>query len=268
MAGELPVDLRTQRKGDGQDGWVAASDGEASAAALGRRSPPAEAPSGGSGSPPARGQPEGSGAQPTSGTILSALRSAVGRPAGSREEKKAQTCLPHRKRRYPVEGAGEEARGPLAGQAPKRESREGQTGAWGAHANGYCSPYTSVGYPRLPSLYYPGKGSTSACPGPSPRKATPSPKLSCPLDPVGKNEWDSGTPPLPSQHPPGLSLSFRQHCFPFGPGPPSPGCMSLQHPSSPARPCLRILWGVKCQEKGVRKGETWNEEADSGPQII
>ncbi|KAJ7303983.1 hypothetical protein JRQ81_011499 [Phrynocephalus forsythii] len=164
MAGELPVDLRTQRKGDGQDRWSTSDAEVAPSEAPGSRSPEEGAPPGGSGSPPDAlghhhhqasrqpdGAPEGSGSQPSG--------RAANPAAGSEGERKAQTCLPPRKRRYPVEvdGSGEEARGPLAGKAPKRESsREGQTGAWGSHANGYCPPYSPVGYPRLPSLYYPG----------------------------------------------------------------------------------------------------------------
>ncbi|XP_072836375.2 B-cell lymphoma 3 protein isoform X1 [Pogona vitticeps] len=163
MAGELPVDLRTQRKADGQDRWVP-PEGEASATALGRRSPEARTPPGGSGCPPALGQrqtsrqpegaPEESGSQlPAAGAILPALRSSTaGQPAGSEGEKKAEMRLPLRKRPHRVE----EAPGPLAGKAPKREGRQGESGACGSHANGYCPPYSPVGYSRLPSVYYPG----------------------------------------------------------------------------------------------------------------
>ncbi|XP_062996328.1 B-cell lymphoma 3 protein [Elgaria multicarinata webbii] len=98
MAGELPVDLRTWRKGGGPGRWE-----------------------------------------------------------GLEGEKKAETSLPLRKRRYCApEGAGGGAQGALAGKVPKTENGQGETGLWASHSNGYCSHYIPVSYSSLPAAYYPG----------------------------------------------------------------------------------------------------------------
>nr|XP_060640140.1 B-cell lymphoma 3 protein [Anolis sagrei ordinatus] len=70
---------------------------------------------------------------------------------------KAQTCLPLRKRRYAQGGPqGEEARGPPAGQVPKREE-EAPGGRWAAHgAHGLGGPFLPLPYPRLPHAYFSG----------------------------------------------------------------------------------------------------------------
>ncbi|XP_054855776.1 B-cell lymphoma 3 protein isoform X2 [Eublepharis macularius] len=161
MAGELPVDLRTWRKGDGR-GSGAPSDRAASPDSS--RKPPEAEISLSSGAPRTpgckpSGEPEGAQTSPcpfTSGSVLSGVRSAASPQAGLEGEKKAETCLPLRKRRYAVQGGNGETQGPLAGKVPKTENSEGELEAWGPPCNGYCPPYISIGYPRLPAAYYSG----------------------------------------------------------------------------------------------------------------
>ncbi|XP_061453861.1 B-cell lymphoma 3 protein [Rhineura floridana] len=186
MAGELPVDLSTWRKGPGQDRWVA-PEGEASSVAPRRQSPEGEV-SLGTRAPltpwhkPPR-EPEGalsSVCQPGSRCPLPALRSTAAPQVGLEGEKKAQTCLPLRKRRYAVQGAdSRDAQGLLTGKVPKRESSEGEMELWRSHCNGYCSPYISVSYPRLPATYYPGLAGPFLSPELSPllHPVTPHPLL-------------------------------------------------------------------------------------------
>ncbi|XP_033014243.1 B-cell lymphoma 3 protein [Lacerta agilis] len=165
MAGELPVDLSTWRKG-GSQGRCVSPDREVSLDASGRQLPtsrePEEAPS-------AVCQP---------GPILPGMRSTASPQAGLEGEKKAKTCLPLRKRPYVVPGAGGGAQGPLAGKVPKTESSE----LWGSPFNGYHSPYISVSYPRFPAVYYSGLAGPFISPEMSPllHPVTPNPVLRVP----------------------------------------------------------------------------------------
>nr|XP_056703750.1 B-cell lymphoma 3 protein [Euleptes europaea] len=161
MAGELPVDLRTWRKGD--RGRRVPSNGAASPQG-GRRGPLEGEVSLGSGAlqtlghqPP--GEPEGAQTSPAPlapASVVSGVQSAAFPQAGLEGEKKAETRLPLRKRPYFVQGGDREARGPLAGKVPKTENGEGVLGTWGPPCNGCAPPYIPVGYPRLPAAYYPG----------------------------------------------------------------------------------------------------------------
>ncbi|XP_015281361.1 PREDICTED: B-cell lymphoma 3 protein [Gekko japonicus] len=161
MAGELPVDLRTWRKGEDRGSGVP-SDGAGAVSPDGGGRQPSEAEvSLGSGGPQTLGQkpagePEGAQAPLpylAPGPLLPGVRSAASPQAGLEGEKMAETCLPLRKRRYAVQGGNGEAQGPLAGKVPKTENGEGAMDAWGPPCNGYCPSYVPV---RLPAAYYPG----------------------------------------------------------------------------------------------------------------
>lgn len=144
MAEEMPVDLRTWRKGD-------------TPGCQGRGVPRPKDPGG-------QRAPQGSGAFP------SPWHGAAGGPRtppphpgapipGPPDEggRKAETSLPLRKRRYAVQEPGWERPGPPAGKVPKTESDGGQEVVSGAQrspfCNGYCPPYVAVDYTRLPAPY-------------------------------------------------------------------------------------------------------------------
>lgn len=177
------MDLRTWRKGDGQGRGVA-FDGIA-------------CPTDSSGQSPSRTRPVGIGTSLVSGCEASGERegaqsspvppdsgallpgrsaSAIFSQAGL-EEKKAETYLPLRKRRYAMQGADGDTQGPLVGKVPKTEHSDGDMDSWNSQCNGCCPSYISVTYPRLPAGYYPGKDSNQPpglcfCPpSPSPAKA-------------------------------------------------------------------------------------------------
>ncbi|XP_066494772.1 B-cell lymphoma 3 protein [Tiliqua scincoides] len=193
MAGELPVDLRTSRKGEGQGrgappaGVVSPRDSRGPSleveASWSTRAPLTPKPS---------GELEGLG-QPGSGAVLPGTQTVASPQEGLEGEKKAETSLPLRKRRYyPVQGADEDTQGPLAGKVPKTESGEGEMGLWGTHFKGYCSPYVSVTYPRVPTTgCYPGLAGSFLTPelspmlhpmAPHPLLGVPTPySLICPL---------------------------------------------------------------------------------------
>lgn len=153
MAGELPVDLRTWRKGDDRgrgvpsDGAGAASpNGSGKRPSLGSRAPqsPQQKPA---------GEPEGAQTSP----VTSGVQSGASPQAGLEGEKIAETNLPLRKRRfYAMQGGNGESQGPLAGKVPKTENGE-DLNSWGSSCNGCCPSYVPVGYPRLPAAYYPGR---------------------------------------------------------------------------------------------------------------
>ncbi|XP_074836720.1 B-cell lymphoma 3 protein [Carettochelys insculpta] len=119
MAEEMPVDLRTWRKGG---------------------TPECQ----GSGVP----RPKDPGGQ----RGLPAPRTPSPGPPAERS-RKAETSLPLRKRRSVVRGPGGERQGPPAGKVPKTESDGGQRAPF---CNGYCPSYVPAAYPRLPAAYYPG----------------------------------------------------------------------------------------------------------------
>uniref|UniRef100_A0A8D0BQH4 BCL3 transcription coactivator n=1 Tax=Salvator merianae TaxID=96440 RepID=A0A8D0BQH4_SALMN len=161
MAGELPVDLSTWRKGERQDRWVP-SDGEAAAA--GGPSSEGEAPRAGQRTPSSQKPPTvlverapSSVCRTHAGTLPPEVQRTASPQAGAEGEKKLETSLPLRKRRYAVHGAADgDSQGPLAGKAPKTESSKGETEAWIPPCNGYCPPYISLAFPRVPAAYYPG----------------------------------------------------------------------------------------------------------------
>ncbi|XP_044291041.1 B-cell lymphoma 3 protein isoform X2 [Varanus komodoensis] len=105
MAGELPVDLRTWRKGGGPGRWIR-PDGEAAAATFERPSPEMEASFGRRVSLASQHRPcgETEGAPDSTCQPGPGVRSTASPQVGLEGEKKAQTCLPLRKRRFPATG--------------------------------------------------------------------------------------------------------------------------------------------------------------------
>ncbi|XP_050786791.1 B-cell lymphoma 3 protein [Gopherus flavomarginatus] len=174
MAEEMPVDLRTWRKGDSPE-------------CQGSRVPRTKDPGGqrapqGSRPFPAP-WPGASGGPKTPPTHPGA--SSPGPPdEGGR---KAETSLPLRKRRYAVQGPGWERPGPPAGKVPKTESDGGQEGASGGQhppfCNGYCPPYVAVEYSRLPAPYLIGLTGPFLVPERAPffHPVAPHPLLPAPL---------------------------------------------------------------------------------------
>ncbi|KAJ6663521.1 hypothetical protein lerEdw1_009600 [Lerista edwardsae] len=174
MAGELPVDLRTSRKGQARGGASPAG----AVSPQGSKGPSLEAEAPWGPAAPLTPKPEplgeleglpGAVGQPGSGAGLPGAQTAASPQAGPEGDKKAETSLPLRKRRYAVQGPGEDTQGPLAGKVPKTESPEGELGLWGPHLKGYCSPYVSVAYPRVPAAAcYPGLAGSFLTPELSP----------------------------------------------------------------------------------------------------
>ncbi|TFJ97210.1 B-cell lymphoma 3 protein [Platysternon megacephalum] len=174
MAEEMPVDLRTWRKGDTP---------ECQGSGVPRPKDPGgqRAPQGSGAFPaPWHGAPGGPRTPPPH----------PGAPCpGPPDEggRKAETSLPLRKRRYAVRGPGWERPGPPAGKVPKTESDGGQEGASGGQhppfCNGYCPPYVAVEYTRLPAPYLIGLTGPFLVPERAPffHPVAPHPLLSPPL---------------------------------------------------------------------------------------
>ncbi|XP_065276709.1 B-cell lymphoma 3 protein [Emys orbicularis] len=174
MAEEMPVDLRTWRKGD---------TAECHGSGVPRpKDPGGQRASQGSGAFPApwHGAPGGPRTPPP----------RLGAPSpGPPDEggRKAETSLPLRKRRYVVRGPGWERPGPPAGKVPKTESDGGQEGASGEQhppfCNGYCPPYVAVEYTRLPAPYLIGLTGPFLVPERAPffHPVAPHPLLPAPL---------------------------------------------------------------------------------------
>lgn len=169
MAGELPVDLRTSRKGEDQGrgappaGVVSPKDIRGPSveveASWGTRAPLTPKPS---------GELEGLG-QPGCGAARPGTQMATSPQAGVEGDKMAETSLPLRKRRYAVQGVEEDTPGPLAGKVPKTESGEGEMDLWGPNFKGSCSPYVSVAFSRVPAAAcYPGLAGSFLTPELSP----------------------------------------------------------------------------------------------------
>uniref|UniRef100_A0A8C8RQD5 BCL3 transcription coactivator n=1 Tax=Pelusios castaneus TaxID=367368 RepID=A0A8C8RQD5_9SAUR len=174
MAEEMPVDLRTWRKG-GTTGCQ--GGGVPRPKDLGREQ---AAHGTWAFSVPGHGAEESPKPPPP----------RLGAPSpGSPEEggRKAETSLPLRKRRYAVREPGRDQPEPPAGKVPKTESEEGEEGASAEQrptfCNGYCPPYVTVGYPRLPAAYYPDLAGSFLVPERSPffHPVAPHPLLPTPL---------------------------------------------------------------------------------------
>ncbi|XP_063168598.1 B-cell lymphoma 3 protein [Candoia aspera] len=153
MAGEFPVDLRTWRKNEIQD-KCPPSKGDPPLTPSGQQMPGIS--SGPAVLPELMDKDTSPLCQPDP---RPRTQGAVSPKGGLQGEKKAETYLPLRKRRYAVEGANGDTQGPLAGKVPKTESGKEGSGSWQPHCNGYHSRYISVTYPRVPVAYYPGLAS-------------------------------------------------------------------------------------------------------------
>ncbi|XP_077192772.1 B-cell lymphoma 3 protein [Paroedura picta] len=162
MAGELPVDLRTWRKGEARGRGVPPDVAGAASAAGGGRQPSEGVVSLGRGAAQEAGRKPPGGAQTAPAHLLapaagvSGARGAESPQAGLEGEKMAETCLPLRKRRYAMQGGDGETPGPLAGKVPKAEDGQGEPDTWAPPCNGFCPSYLPVAYSRVAAAYYPG----------------------------------------------------------------------------------------------------------------